>query len=254
MKNNKSAKFTLYWIYDGIGEDWFVIVPCDYNDPATGSYMAEWFYCDYEGLTEVGFVQDTTICYQAMSDDVMSVPLSKIPKNMKIKMKENFKELEGKMQELKELLFDTEMSYIGVFNKKTRMMFKKEFNNNLDQIMNWCWTNLDPDENGYDDPEFDGKYFIKDVEQDDAFSLYKIMIDWQTIRAIIDDGNGYAPVHGQLNLLKNLGFTIIDDGEKTGQRVVVRNGDMYAEGATESQVRESQRIMNIIHGQQPHLN
>lgn len=252
------VNFTLYWVSDGISEDWFVLVPCHINDPHSGSYMAEWFHCEYEGLTDVGSVQDSTICYEARADDVLEVPLNKIPNHMREGMKKNYRGLKGNLKGLKELFFDPEFNAVGIFKQDVRDMFEKELGNDFDKIMDWCWTNLEPDENGYDDPEFDGKYFVDAVDEYDANGVYKIMIDWSTIQDIIQYGksgkSGYAPIHGQIELLENLGFTIIDDGDKSGQRVVIYDGTMYSEGEMESKVQEGRRIMNIIHGQKPDLN
>lgn len=250
----KTPDFTLYWVQDGIQEDWFVIVPCNYYDCVTGAYMAEWFHCEYEGLTELSSVQDSILCYEAMSDDIMEVPFDKIPASMKKDMRKNYKELNSNIKGLKELFFDPEFECISIFKKEIREMFKNKFDDDFNKIMEWCYENLNPDKDTYNDPEFDGEFFIEDVDQDNAFSLYKIMLDWNTITSIIEDGHGYAPVHGQLDLLKNLGFTIIDDGKKTGQRVVVYDGHMYAEGNMESEIMEARRIMNIVYGQKPDLN
>jgi hypothetical protein len=235
----KTPDFTLYWVSDTINEDWFVIVPCHVHDTHMGSYMAEWFHCEYEDLNNIS-AQDSTICYEAMADDVMAVPFSMIPATMKKKMKEEFALLNGKMQVLKEIFFgegefeEFENAPIKLFKPKIRKMFEKELNNDFDKIMEWCWTNLEPDEDNYLDKEFDGKYFKSNADYFDALEFYGMMLKWQTIGVILDTGKGYAPVHGQIDLLTNLGFTIIDNGDKSSQRVVVYNGQMYTEGEMES--------------------
>lgn len=245
----KGLKFGVFWIEDGGSEDWFVLAPIPKTvNNQEGKDIAEFlaldFFLSYEGYDTDLECDDFFVIHKQFlnCELVTTIKLSDLPPKYKNQSKKNAADYE-------DTYWEEEVE--GWAKSIMKPSFLKSIGgNDAGNIVNHFLTvGLCPNDG------VDLDVYKKGTTQDqvnDFIMAFHKLYNYLFIRS-----TGYAPFHGQIDLLKKIGFTIIDDGKESNVRTVVFkvfNGEVYSEGGLEANVCEARRIMNIIYNQKPDMN
>lgn len=230
----KEVKFSLYWVTDGEGEDWFVISP----DNGFHDYVyAEMFHDEYEGHEP--YTEDNLVAPYSNADYICDVPfeiLNRLTTGRDNEMtyieqsQKNYLSDVETRKGLKKFFFE---SLYPDFTDQYKAMLKKELkksHKNYEKIIDFIWDDFCC----MDDYCID--IFGKENADINKKGLASCML---SEGRSISDFEGYGSFHAQIDILKEIeGMTIIDDGKTSHMRVVAFDGNIYSEGDMEAQIQE----------------